>query len=37
MDKKISIDYSYTYPYIDDSKIENYMDEVKKAMNTLWK
>ena len=37
MDKKISIDYSYTYPYIDDSKIENYMDEVKKAMNMLLK
>jgi glucose-6-phosphate isomerase len=37
VDKKISIDYSYTNPFIDDSKIDGYMDEVKKAMNTLLK
>ena len=35
MEKKITIDYSYVYPFIDDKKIESYKSEALKAFNML--
>ncbi|MBN2400810.1 MAG: glucose-6-phosphate isomerase [Spirochaetes bacterium] len=33
--KNISLDYSYTYPFIDDKKINSYLDTAFKAMDML--
>ncbi len=33
--KNISIDYSYTFPFIDDNKINSFIDKAGKAMDTL--
>lgn len=35
MEKKITIDYSFTFPFIDDGKIGAYKEEALKAMDTL--
>jgi len=35
MEKKITIDYSYVYPFIDDKKIEFYKGEALKALKML--
>jgi len=35
--KNISLNYSYTYPFIDDIKINSYSDKAYKAMDTLLK
>ena len=35
MDKKISIDYSYTLPFITEDMINGYKDSVLKAAKTL--
>ncbi len=35
MDKKITIDYSFTYPFINDEKVNSYKKEVESAMEVL--
>lgn len=35
MDKKITIDYSFTYPFINDEKVNSYKKDVEKAMEVL--
>ncbi|OHD09562.1 MAG: glucose-6-phosphate isomerase [Spirochaetes bacterium GWD1_27_9] len=35
MDKKITIDYSFTFPFINEEKINSYKNDVLKAMDTL--
>ncbi len=37
MEKKITIDYSFTHPFINEIAIESYKDEALKAMETLTK